>query len=103
MSSRVAWVPHLGVAVVVLCDLGGVPSDSVATMALNAFVGMPLETQSYVPQPFEISADDVREFLGGYASDEPYGRLRLFLDARGELRAAAGEMAQEVATTACAC
>lgn len=96
VSSRMAWVPKLGVGVVVLCNLGGVPSERVATMALNAYLGLPLETRSYEPEPFPMDDGALEEFLGSYASGEPYGRLRLFLNANGELRAATGEPAAEV-------
>lgn len=96
VSSRVAWVPEKGVGVVVLCNLGGVPSERVATMALNAYLGLPLETRSYEPKPLALDAAGVQELLGSYASGEPYGRLRLFLNERGELRAATGEPLAEV-------
>lgn len=96
VSSRIGWVPDLGVGVAVLCNLGGVPVERVWTMALNAYLGLPLEAATYEPTPYDASEAEVEGVLGSYASGEPYGRLRLFLDERGELRAATGEPAAEV-------
>ncbi|HEX7000300.1 MAG TPA: serine hydrolase domain-containing protein, partial [Trueperaceae bacterium] len=96
VSSRIGWAPELGVGAVVLCNLGGVPSERIWTMALNAYLGLPLEAASYEPKPYDASEAEVRDVLGSFASGEPYGRLRLFRDESGGLRAATGEPAAEV-------
>ncbi len=96
VSSQVGWVPELGVGAVVLSNLGGLNSLQLWTSAINAYAGLPLGTAVYEPEPFAASSDQVAEVLGSYASGEPYGRLRLFLDDAGAMRAAVGVPPVEV-------
>lgn len=99
VSSQLEWVPQLGVGVVVLSNLVGLPSDKMATMAINAYAGLPVTKSTYQPSQFAGSdaerADVLEQVLGSYASGEPYGRLRLFLDEAGALRVAIGAPAVE--------
>lgn len=91
VASMIEWSPELGVGAVVLCNLTGVPSLKAATMAFNAYVGLPAGTPSYVPGDFDGTPAERREFLDGlvgeYRSGEPYGRVRLYLTPDGELGA----------------
>lgn len=100
VSSQIAWVPELGVGVVVLSNLAGLPSMKMALMALNAYAGRPVTEPLYDPAPFAgTAAEEARilsELVGNYASGEPYGRLRLYADATGALRAAVGAPAVDL-------
>ncbi len=100
VSSYLAWVPELGVGVVVLSNLVGLPSLKMALMAINAYAGRPVTQELHRPAEFAGSAQEaaslIQDLLGSYASGEPYGRLRLHLDEAGELRAAVGRPAQVV-------
>lgn len=100
VSSQIAWVPELGVGVVVLSNLAGLPSMKMALMALNAYAGRPVTKPLYDAAPFVGSAEDeariLSELVGSYASGEPYGRLRLYADASGSLRAAVGAPAVDL-------
>jgi CubicO group peptidase (beta-lactamase class C family) len=96
VSSYVGWVPDLGVGAVVLTNLGGLPSEKAFTTAIGAYAGLPPDAAAYEPAPYEAAPHEVEEVLGSYASGEPYGRLRLFEDAAGALRAAVGFPAVEV-------
>jgi CubicO group peptidase (beta-lactamase class C family) len=96
VSSQIAWVPELGVGVVVLSNLGGLPSEKIATMALNAYAGLPVTQAVYHPPAYAATQAEVLEVLGAYASGEPYGRLRLYLNEAGQLRALVGEPATDV-------
>ena len=68
----------------------------VPTTAIGAYAGLPPDAAAYEPAPYEAAPQEVEEVLGSYASGEPYGRLRLFEDAAGALRAAVGFPAVEV-------
>ncbi len=107
VSSAIGFVPELGVGVVVLCNLDGVPAEQLLTRAINACAGLPLDAAAYEPEPFLAAAAPeaatsgpdggeatpsaaAEPFLGEYLSGEPYGRLRLYRTASGELRAQEG-------------
>lgn len=98
VSSQIAWAPQLGVGVVVLSNMAGLPSMKMASMAINAYAGRPATEALYDPAPYSGTAEDrvavLAELLGSYASGEPYGRLKLYEDDAGELRAAVGEPAE---------
>lgn len=96
VSSYVGWAPELGVGAVVLTNLGGLPSEKAFTTAIGAYAGLPPDAAAYEPAPYAAAPHEVEEALGSYASGEPYGRLRLFLDAEGALRAAVGFPESEV-------
>lgn len=100
VSSYLAWVPELGVGVVVLSNLANLPSQKMATMAVNAYAGRALDVGVFAPAEFAgapAEADALlADLLGNYASGEPYGRFRLFADEEGQLRAAVGEPAEVV-------
>jgi len=107
VSSAIGFVPELGVGVVVLCNLDGVPAEQLLTRAINACAGLPLDAAAYEPEPILAGAAAeaatlgpaaggatpsaaAEPFLGEYLSGEPYGRLRLYRTASGELRAQEG-------------
>lgn len=90
VSSYVGWVPELGVGGVVLTNLANLPSEKVFTTMVAAYAGLPLDAAAYEPRPYAASREEVEDALGSYASGEPYGRLRLYLDDSGELRADVG-------------
>lgn len=96
VSSYVGWVPALGVGAVVLTNLAGVPSEKVFTTMVGAYAGLPRGAAAYEPEPYPAPRQGLADALGSYASGEPYGRLRLFLDDAGELRAAVGFPEAEV-------
>jgi hypothetical protein len=100
VSSHMAWAPELGVGVVVLSNLAGLPSQKMATMAMNAYAGRALTQGVYAPAEYAGAPSEtaalLEDLLGSYASGEPYGRFRLFRDGEGSLRAAVGEPAVEV-------
>lgn len=79
VSSVIGFVPELGLGVVALCNLDGVPVSSILYPALNAVLGLDLAERPYQPTAFTGSADEVRaavtELVGDYRSGEPYGRL----------------------------
>lgn len=99
VSSYIGWVPELGVGGVVLSNLAGIPSEGIWVSGVNAVAGLPLDAPSYRPEPKPVPAEQVDALLGSYASGEPYGRLRLYRDAAGELRATAGVPAEDVPAT----
>ncbi|MFA7460537.1 MAG: serine hydrolase domain-containing protein [Trueperaceae bacterium] len=94
VSSQIAWAPELGVGVVVLSNLAGLPSERMAVMALNAYAGLPVTGTTYDPAPLSLAPADeaaaLHGLLGEYASGEPYGRLSLYVDEGGQLQAAVG-------------
>lgn len=96
VSSSMMWAPELGVGVVVLSNLSGVPTSEIAQEALNAQRGAPLESRVYQPRKYAASDTEVADLLGRYASGEPYGRLTLYLTAGGELRAEVGLPSEDV-------
>src|SRR5690554_5156303 len=73
---------------------------TLALMAVNAYAGRPVTRELHEPAEFSGSPEEaerlLRDLLGSYASGEPYGRLRLYLDDAGELKAAVGAPAQVV-------
>lgn len=79
VSSVIGFSPELGVGVVGLCNLDGVPISQVLYPALNACMGSPLETLPYEPEEFHGSEQEalelIAELVGEYRSGEPYGRL----------------------------
>lgn len=99
VSSQMEWVPQLGIGVVVLSNLVGLPSSKMTTMAVNAYAGLPVTKSTYEPTPYGGSEAEraavLSQMLGSYASGEPYGRFRLFQNDAGELRAAVGAPAVE--------
>ncbi len=90
VSSAIGFVPELGVGVVVLCNLDGVPAEQLLMRVVNACAGLPLTAAVYDPEPITPALSDVKAVLGDYLSGEPYGRLRLYLGAAGDLRAGVG-------------
>ncbi len=93
VSSAIGFVPELGVGVVVLCNLGGVPSEQLLVDVVNACADLPLGGAPYAPEPVaqaEPGAAGTADLIGEYLSGEPYGRLRLLADADGGLRVVAG-------------
>ncbi len=90
VSSAIGFVPALGVGVVVLCNLDGVAAEQLLMRVINACAGLPLNAAPYDPEPIASGAEVTEPFLGEYLSGEPYGRLRLYRSASGELRAADG-------------
>lgn len=79
VSSVMGFVPELGVGMVALCNLDGVPVAPLLYGALNAALGVDLSERAYQPAAFADDASDARaaltEFLGDYRTGEPYGRL----------------------------
>ncbi len=84
VSSVIGFSPELGVGVVALCNLDGVPVTQIIYPALNAVMGAPLATRPYEPPAFQGSELEARELLaelaGEYRSGEPYGRLIIEAD-----------------------
>lgn len=89
VSSVIGFAPQLGIGVVVLCNLNGVNTEQVLLDALSACAGLPLGVPAYQPTPSRAGAN-VLDLLGDYLSGEPYGRLRLYETATGDLRAKVG-------------
>ncbi len=95
VSSAIGFVPELGVGVVVLCNLDGVPAEQLLMRVVNACAGLPLTAAAYEPVPYESAQTatgpgSAEAVLGDYLSGEPYGRMRFYRGAAGELRAAVG-------------
>lgn len=90
VSSAIGHSPQLGVGVVVLCNLEGVPAEQLLVGLVNACAGLPIDSTPYDPSPAEAAPEDLRPILGDYLSGEPYGRTSLRLSDTGELRAAVG-------------
>src|SRR5690606_33257032 len=66
------------------------------TAGINVVTGLPADTRAYRPGSFEATEDDYRRVEGSYASGEPYGRVRLYRDPAGALRAAVGDPAEDL-------
>lgn len=100
VSSRIGWLsegsPGPRVGGVVLTNLAGVPVDLFHTAGINVVTGLPADTRAYRPGSFEATEDDYRRVEGSYASGEPYGRVRLYRDPAGALRAAVGDPAEDL-------
>lgn len=93
VSSAIGFVPELGVGVVVLCNLAGVPAEQLLVDVVNACAGLPLGGSPYAPEPgvaADHAAAEHADLIGEYLSGEPYGRLRLLADTDGGLRVVAG-------------
>lgn len=84
VSSVIGFSPELGIGVVGLCNLDGVPISQILYPAFNALMGAPLATRPYEPEAFSGSEPEARELLdelvGEYRSGEPYGRLIIEAD-----------------------
>lgn len=90
VSSAIGYSPQLGVGLVVLANLEGVPAEQLLVTLVNACAGLPLTTTPYDPVPSPSASEEARPILGDYLSGEPYGRTRLYLSGAGELRAEVG-------------
>ncbi len=100
VSSAIGYSPQLGVGIVILSNLDGVPAEQLLVSVVNACAGLPLDTLAYDPAPHDpapyagspgaTAAGEPGSVLGDYLSGEPYGRMRLYVSEAGELRAAAG-------------
>lgn len=99
VSSHFDWLPDQGVGVVVLTNLGGQPSGLMALAGINAVTGVDVAEPAYRAAPYTPEPGEIDDLLGSYASGEPYGRLRLYLTAAGELRAEVGLPAEDLAVT----
>ncbi len=99
VSSQIGWVPELGIGGVVLSNLAGIPSEGIWVSGVNAVAGLPIDTPSYRPEPQPVPREEIDPLLGRYASGEPYGRVHLYRDRAGELRAAVGVPVEDVPAT----
>ena len=96
VSSQIGWVPQLGIGGVVLSNLVDIPSEGVWVSGVNARTGVPVDARPYAPGSYTASAAEVAEVLGRYASGEPYGRLRFYVNEGGALRAGVGDPETDV-------
>lgn len=99
VSSQIGWLPEKGVGMVLLTNLGGLPTSLIGVSGINALTGQDVATPLYRPEErlsageerYVPAAGEVEELLGQYASGEPYGRVRLYrAPAAGTLRAVVG-------------
>lgn len=100
VSSRIGWLPggdqQQAVGAVVLTNLAAVPVDLLHFAGINAVTGVPVDARAYRPAQYAPQADDYARILGSYASGEPYGRVRLYRDQTGGLRAAVGDPVEDL-------
>lgn len=100
VSSAIGYSPQLGVGIVILSNLEGVPAEQLLVSVVNACAGLPLDTVAYDPAPYDpapyagspgaTAAGEPGSVIGDYLSGEPYGRTRLYVSEAGELRAEVG-------------
>jgi len=96
VSSQLGWLPEEGVGVVVLTNLGGQPAGLMALAGINALTGVEVSTPLYRPRAYRPRTGEIEPLLGLYRSGEPYGRVRLYRDDDGDLRAAVGSPVEEL-------
>lgn len=96
VSSRMGWVPEFELGGVVLCNLADVPAGDIWLSGINALTGIPTDRRAYAPGVHQATDAEVAPLLGSYASGEPYGRLRIYRDDAGSLRATVGLPPEDV-------
>lgn len=95
ISSHQGFVPALDLGIAVLANRDDVAVSRLWTAALNAYLGVPLDS-SLFPAPGPEGRPEperARSLAGVYASGEPWGRLELRLTEDGSLEGLTGESA----------
>ena len=94
VSSHLGVVLERGLGVAVLANLEDKPVSRLWRAAVNAVMGLELETPFYAPPPREAPLSSRQKLVGRYRSLEPWGKLDVRLE-DGALYARRGEQLTE--------
>ncbi|MGE5704065.1 MAG: serine hydrolase, partial [Clostridia bacterium] len=70
IAAQMGIVPEQGVTCVILTNLDGAPSTDLLVSGLNSALSLPLDTPAAVFADYEISSDQLQEYVGTYQSQE---------------------------------
>jgi CubicO group peptidase (beta-lactamase class C family) len=70
VSSHVLVVPEAGITAVVLINVTGASADRLALAAVNAALGLPVDTPKHVFPAYEPAPGEVEPYVGRYTSEE---------------------------------
>ncbi len=94
VSSHLGFVPERGLGVAVLTNLEDKPVSRLWLAAVNAALGVALETPLYTLPTQEGSLSEKQKLAGSYRSSEPWGKFEVRLEGDG-LFARSGETLDE--------
>ena len=80
VSSHLGFVPERGLGVAVLSNIEDKPVSRLWLAAVNAVLGLELETPFFAPPAREAPLAAKRKLVGSYRSLEPWGKLDVWLE-----------------------